>query len=169
MKYTHHVKSAMVAAVALIIVMASAPNSAFAGTATASMAISATVATDCTVTANPLAFGSYTGAASNISTTIAVTCTNTTPYQVGLSAGSGPSATVAARQMTVSGGGAFLNYSLLSGSFTGTNWGNTSATNWVIGAGSGSAQTITVYGVIPANQFVTPGTYSDSITVTVNY
>jgi len=168
-KYTNKTKSAIVAAAVLVAALVSVPQSAFAGTATATMAVTATVQTDCTVTANPLPFGNYSGAALNVSTTIGVTCTNTTPYNVGLSAGSATGATVTTRAMTISGGGQTLSYQLLSTSFTGTNWGNTAATNWVGGTGNGSAQTLTVYGVVPASQFPTPGSYSDSITVTVNY
>jgi spore coat protein U-like protein len=61
-----------------------------------------------------------------------------------------------------------LNYSLLTGSYTGANWGNTTPT-WVTGTGNGAAQVLTVYGVIPANQFVTAGSYTDTIIATVNY
>ena len=43
------------------------------------------------------------------------------------------------------------------------------ATNWVSGTGNGSAQAITVYGQIPAAQYVTPGSYTDTITVSVTY
>jgi spore coat protein U-like protein len=35
--------------------------------------------------------------------------------------------------------------------------------------GSGTAQTLTVYGQVPAGQFVTPGNYADTITVTLTY
>ncbi|MDR3741348.1 MAG: spore coat U domain-containing protein [Terracidiphilus sp.] len=147
------------------------PTPAQAATATTTFAVTATVNSNCTVTANPLAFGTYSGTALNVSTTIAVTCTNTTAYNVGLSAGNGSSASVTNRLMTntATGSTQTLNYQLLSGSYTGTNWGNTSATNWVGGTGSGSAQTLTVYGVVPASQYPTPGSYADSITVTINY
>lgn len=144
---------------------------AHAATATTTFAVTATVNSNCTVTANPLAFGAYSGAALNVSTTIAVTCTNTTPYNVGLSAGNGSGASVTNRLMTNTSTGSTqtLSYQLLSGSYTGTNWGNTSATNWVGGTGSGAAQTLTIYGVVPASQYPTPGSYADSITVTINY
>jgi len=35
--------------------------------------------------------------------------------------------------------------------------------------GSGAAQPITIYGQIPAAEYVTPGAYTDTITVTVSY
>jgi spore coat protein U-like protein len=165
----HVIRVTFVTMAAVALAVAFAPMPAFAGTATATMAVTATVTTNCSVTANPLAFGNYSGAALNVSTTVGVTCTNTTPYNVGLSAGAGSGATVTNRLMTLSGGSQTLSYQLLSGSFTGTNWGNTAATNWASGTGTGAAQTLTVYGVVPASQFPTPGSYSDSITVTVSY
>jgi spore coat protein U-like protein len=170
MRYICHAKSAFVAAAAMI-ALAFVPQSAFAGTATATMAVTAQVLTNCSVTANPLAFGQYSGTALNVSTTISVSCTNTTTYNVGLSAGSGNGASVTNRLMTntATGSTQTLGYSLLATSFTGTNWGNTSATNWQPGTGNGSAQSMTVYGVVAAAQYPTPGNYADSITVTVNY
>lgn len=172
MKSARLVKSASLALVGTVI-LALAPNSANAASnpATATIAVTATVASYCSVTANPLAFGSYSGTALNVSTTIAVTCTNTTPYNVGLTAGNGSGASVTNRLMTntATGSTQTLGYQLLSGSYTGTNWGNTSATNWQPGTGSGAAQTLTIYGVVPANQFPTPGSYADTITVQVNY
>jgi spore coat protein U-like protein len=65
-------------------------------------------------------------------------------------------------------GGATLKYSLYSNSGHTTNWGNSSGT-WVGGTGNGSAQTLTVYGQIPANQQSVSGNYTDTIIATVNY
>jgi spore coat protein U-like protein len=166
-KYTY-VKSAMAAAAVLAITLVSAPNSAFASTTTTSMAVSATVVNSCNVSANPLAFGQYSGAALNVSTTISVTCNTGDTYSVGLNAGGGTGATVTNRLMTLSSGSSTLAYSLLSGSFTGTNWGNSSG-SWVSGTGNGSAQTLTVYGVVAAGLYPTAGSYGDSVTVTLTY
>jgi spore coat protein U-like protein len=66
-------------------------------------------------------------------------------------------------------GSALLNYGLFSNSGHTTNWGNTSATNWVSGTGNGASQPITVYGQIPAAQYVKPGSFTDTITVSVTY
>jgi spore coat protein U-like protein len=66
-------------------------------------------------------------------------------------------------------GSALLNYGLFTNSGHTTNWGDTSATNWVSGTGNGAVQPITVYGQIPATQYVAPGSYTDTITVSVTY
>jgi spore coat protein U-like protein len=164
-----HVKSAMAAAAVLAFALVSAPKS-FASTTTSSIAVSATVVNNCTVSANPLAFGQYSGAALNVSTTISVTCNSGDGYSVGLSAGTGSGASVTNRLMTLSGGSATqtLAYSLLSGSYTGTNWGNASG-SWVTGTGNGAAQTLTVYGVVAAGLYPTAGSYGDAVTVTLTY
>ncbi len=137
-------------------------------TATAQFSVTATGVKDCTASATNLAFGNYTGAVNNSTSTISVTCTSGTTYTVGLNAGTATGATVTSRSMT-GPGSALLKYSLFNNSGRTTNWGNTSATNWVSGTGSGSAQALTVYGQVPAKQYVTPGSYTDTITVSVTY
>ena len=142
---------------------------AAAATATATFAVTATVVATCTTSASPLAFGSYTGVQANATTTVTVTCTNTTPYNIGLNAGLGvtPTATVTTRKMT--GSGATLNYSLGKDAAQAANWGNTPAVDAVAGTATGSPIAVTIYGRIPAGQFVAPATYTDTITATVTY
>lgn len=137
-------------------------------TDTTNFSVTATVAKDCSVTATNLAFGNYTGAQVRSTSTITTTCTSSTTYTVGLNAGTATGATVTNRSMT-GPGSALLHYSLFSNSGYTTDWGNTSATNWVSGTGTGSAKAITVYGQIPAAQYVKPGSYTDTITVSVTY
>jgi spore coat protein U-like protein len=137
-------------------------------TATTSFAITATIQATCTVSATPLAFGTYAGVLINSTSTISATCTNTTPYKVGLNAGTATGATVANRSMT-GPSASLLHYHLYSDSGHTINWGNTVGTDTVSMTGSGVAQTLTVYGQVPAGQFVTPGSYSDTITVTLTY
>jgi spore coat protein U-like protein len=126
------------------------------------------VAKDCGVTATNLAFGNYTGALVDSTSTISVTCTSTTTYNVGLNAGLATGATVTNRSMT-GPGSALLHYSLFSNSGYTTNWGNTVGTNTVAGTGNGVVQSLTVYGQVPAGQHSTPGSYTDTITVSVTY
>jgi spore coat protein U-like protein len=136
-------------------------------TRTATFTVTATVVKDCGVSATKMVFGNYTGAVNNTTSTVTVTCTNTTTYTVGLSAGLATGATVTTRKMQ--NGTYLLPYALYSNSGMTTNWGNTAATNWVSGTGSGVAQPLTVYGQIAAGLYVTPGSYTDTITATVTY
>lgn len=137
-------------------------------TTTTTFAVSATVQATCLVSASPMSFGTYTGAVVNTTSTVSVTCTNTTAYNVGLSAGLASGATVTTRQMT-GPSSAVLGYSLFSDSSRSVNWGSTIGTDTVTGTGNGSSQALTVYGQTAAGQYVTPGSYTDTITATVTY
>ncbi len=139
-----------------------------AATATAALAVSATIQATCSISAAPMAFGTYTGGVANSTSTLSLTCTNTTPYNVGLSAGTGSGATESTREMT-GPGAALLSYALFSDSGRTLIWGNTIGTNTVSGTGNGSAQTLTVYGRVGAGQFLAPGDYTDTITATITY
>jgi spore coat protein U-like protein len=152
-------------AVAGVLTLGLAANAAT--TTTATFAVTANVQSNCTIAAAPLAFGTYTGAVNNATSAITATCTNTTPYNVGLNAGTATGATVSNRSMV--NGASLLNYKITSDAGHATNWGNTIGTDTVTGTGTGAVQTLNVYGQIPAAQFVTPGAYSDTITATLTY
>lgn len=144
--------------------------SVFAATATTSFSVTATVLAACSVNATNLAFGNYNPAqvaVTNGQNTVTVTCTSGTTYNVGLDLGVGSGATLAARRMT--SGANTLNYNLYSNASRTTVWGNTIGTNTVAGTGNGVAQPLTVYGSIPAEQYVPAGNYLDTINVTVTY
>jgi spore coat protein U-like protein len=144
------------------------PNAASAATASADVAVSATVQATCGITTTSLAFGTYTGTQTDASSTISVTCTNTTPYNIGLSAGLASGATVTTRKM-VGPSSASLSYSLFQDAPRSVNWGTAIPGETLGGIGNGSAQTITIYGRIDASQFVVPGAYTDTVTAVVNY
>lgn len=150
------------------LILGLASSSAFAATNTATIGVSATVQATCLISASPLAFGDYTGLVLGSSTTVSVTCTNTTPYNVGLDTGLGTGATITVRKMT-GPGSAVLNYGLYQDSAYSKNWGQTIGTDTVAKTGTGSAQSITVYGQVTASQYVAPGAYGDTITATVTY
>jgi len=143
-----------------------------AATDTTTFQVTATVNDACNVSATDLAFGVYDpSAADNEKTsTITVTCTKATAYDVGLNEGTVAGATVTTRQMIDTVSTDLINYSLFSDSSRTVNWGNTVSTDTVhVGSATGTAENHTVYGRIPTGQFVTAGSYSDTITVTVTY
>ncbi len=146
-------------------------NSAWAATATDTMTVTATVPDTCIITADDLAFGDYnpfSGSVLNGASTVSVTCTTGSTFNVGLNQGGGSGATVATRKMT-SPASDTLNYSLYQNPGRTTVWGNTIGNNTVSSTGIGSAQVFDVYGQISASQSVPPGSYSDTITVTVTF
>src|SRR5437667_2090328 len=98
MKFSKAIKSALSAAVLGSLALVGAPTSAIAATTTTTFAVTATVQATCVVSATTMAFGTYTGVVANSTSTVSVTCTNTTPYNVGLSAGLATGATVTTRK-----------------------------------------------------------------------
>src|SRR5271170_146729 len=74
-----------------------AGDASAADPATTTFSVTATVLKNCTVTALPLAFGSYTagGGALAINTTVSVSCTLSTPFNTELTAGTTSGATIA--------------------------------------------------------------------------
>jgi spore coat protein U-like protein len=138
------------------------------GTFTGTIKVTSTVSAYCELSATALSFGTYSGAVLKVDSALIATCTNTTPYNVGLNQGTASGATVTTRKMT-GPSSSLLNYTLFSNSGLTTNWGNTVGTSTLAGTGNGSAQTLTVYGEIPAAQYVRPGSYSDTITATITY
>lgn len=142
----------------------------FSGQVTTNFDVTATVLDDCSVTATDLAFGNYsasTGAPVDATSTIQVTCTPGSAYTVLLDGGT-TAADVTARAMT--DGTHNLLYGLYTTSGRTTVWGDgTGGTATQSGSGNGSAQSLTVYGRIPAGQFVAGGSYRDTIGVTVNF
>lgn len=127
---------------------------------------------DATVSANPLDFGQSQGTLSsaiNVNTTISITATNTTPYNVGINAGTGFGSTGTTRYLSGTGANTSTIAFNLFQTAGATPWGNTQGTNTRSGTGNGSAQTFTVYGQIPAQATPMPDTYKSTLTVTVYF
>ncbi|MBN9206916.1 spore coat U domain-containing protein [Methylibium petroleiphilum] len=164
----HH----LIAAAALLAV--AAPATA-AGTATGSFQVQATVASACTVSGSLLNFGGsidplVSAVPIDASSTLTVRCTNTTPYTVALDAGihAGGAAVFGNRNM--SNGAQTIGYQLYLDAGRATVWGNgTASSSTVPGTGTGSNQSLTIYGRLPSLTGVVPGSYSDTVTVTISY
>jgi spore coat protein U-like protein len=136
-------------------------------TSSRSFTVTAVVPSMCQITATNMDFGTYTGVDLNAVSTLTVTCSHSTPYYVNLDNGLNPTGGWLTRARGP--GGALLNYTLFREAARSSRWGNTYNFDGVGGTGSGSAQTLTVYGSVPAGQFVTPGTYADTVVATVTY
>jgi spore coat protein U-like protein len=164
-------KTALLAAAVAAAGLAVQPfDTAHAGTSTANMDVKITIQNACDVTTvapTTLDFGTQgplTAAVDNTST-ITVTCTSGADYNVGLDGGS--AADVTARVMK--NGTDSVAYQLYSDSGHSTVWGNTIGTDTVTSTGTGTQQTFTVYGEVPAQTTPPAGTYTDTVAVTVTY
>jgi spore coat protein U-like protein len=145
-------------------------------TVTTTFQVSATVQPNCTTSATALGFGNYTpgNGAVTANSTITVNCTKATGYTIALNPGSTTGDAYTQRLMT-SGAGT-LQYNLYTtaalNTVFGDGTGGATGTDAGTGTGMANAFTYTVFGQLPdsvANQASTPGTYTDTITVTVTY
>jgi spore coat protein U-like protein len=168
-----HILSRITAAASLIALLAPQIGGAAVysnGSKTNNFDVTMKIIADCTIAASPLDFGQSQGVLNttvNVNSSLQVTCTNTTPYNIGLSAGGVTGSTTAARLM----GGTGANTSTVAFNLTqtagGSNWGNTQGTDTLSGTGSGSLQSLTVYGTVPTQTTPQPDTYKTTITATV--
>jgi spore coat protein U-like protein len=143
-------------------------SQAAAATATTTFSVTAEVVTTCAITATNMSFGNYSGVQLDATATLDATCSTGTPYNIGLNAGTGTGATIATRRM-VGPAAEELNYTLSQDAAHSINWGDTIGTDTVPGTGNGAAQPLTVFGRIPASQFIQSGAYSDTIAVTLTF
>ncbi|MDO5624861.1 MAG: spore coat U domain-containing protein [Pseudomonadota bacterium] len=154
---------------ALVAVLGSAAWASQAATTTANFQVKMAVNKTCKVTAgaaSDIDFGAQDAGATGLSqsSTITVRCTKTTPYTVGLLPGN----------TNTGGAGDMVNgedkvpYQLRKTSATGAAWGNVSG-NWLSGTGNGTDQSLTVWATVAEVPYVAPGSYVDTVTVTVTY
>jgi len=145
---------------------------ALAATQTANLAVTATVTVSCSITTNAVVFGNYdpvvAAAVDSTAGSVVVTCTSGSPWWVGLGAGNGPATAGADRSMA--NGASRLGYDLYQDAGRTAKWGNSQGTSPASVNGTGSAQTVPVYGRIVAGQTSVPsGLYTDSVVATVNF
>jgi spore coat protein U-like protein len=149
-----------------------------AGTATSTFGVQLTIQAQCVINSTAtLNFGTAgvlggSGGAANTdgATTVAVQCTNTTPFDIGLSAGLGSGASTTTRKLTKVSGTATVDYTLWQDSArTATNWGGNVGVDTMTLTGDGASHSYTIYGRIPPQTTPAPGAYADTVTVTVTY
>ena len=143
---------------------------AFGATATSTFTATITITATCQViSANTLSFGTQGLLTANIdaSSTFVVYCTNGTTYNVGLDDGTTTGGTITTRLLI--NGATTVQYKMFSNSGRTTNWGNTVGTDTVAGTGTGANQTMTIYGRVLSQTTPAPGTYTDTVTITITY
>lgn len=141
-----------------------------AATKTTTFAVRLTLTADCTIAASDLDFGSHGVLAANVDQTssLSVTCSASAPYTVGLDGGTATGSSIGNRLMA-STAAATVQYQIYRDSNRTQIWGNTPGTDTVGGTGSGSAQPITMYGRVPPQSTPAAGTYTTTVTATVNF
>jgi spore coat protein U-like protein len=153
---------------------------AHAGTATATLGVSATVTANCTITTTPVGFGSYdpvSGATDYTAQgTVVVACTkNSTGLSVGIDNGANYASTT--RNMLGAARADKLAYSVVQPTTgttcpaygAGTAWNTTSGALALASPTGKAARTYGVCGQLAKGQDVSVDTYSDTVTATINF
>lgn len=136
-----------------------------AGTETSSLAMSAQVIENCTIDAQPLSASGYDYVVAHkinnldVTSTINVVCTNGTDATIDLDTG--------ANDRKLTNGTNFLTYQLYKDTDRLLTWG--SAEDSLSITGTGLAQSETVYARINGGQNVPAGSYTDTVTATINF
>jgi len=143
---------------------------------TATFVVSLTVSSDCSISANPLPFGTATSALATTAithnTSLSVTCSNGTGYTLSLDKGSTTGSAISSRLLGGTGSNTqtvqFQLYidSGLSNVFGDGTSGNG---NTVSGTGTGSAVSIPIYGQVPAQAIPLADSYSSTETATISF
>jgi spore coat protein U-like protein len=149
-----------------------------AATATTTFTVTASVSANCTITATGISFtydpiGANAAAAASATGTVTIACTKGSGPSIGLNAGSNAGA-VAGVTRAMANGANRLGYELFQSAAApgnGAVWTDIGGAN-ALNAGvspSKAARSFTVQAQIPAGQDVAVGSYSDTVTATVNF
>lgn len=159
----------------LLVAAAAALPAAHAGSANNTFQVTGTVVSSCNVSGSLLNFGAaidpLTAAVPiDATSTLTVQCTNTTPYSVALDAGTNAGGATNFSSRAIKSGSNTLGYQLYLNAGRSSVWGDgTSSSLPVTGTGTGSTQSLTIYGRLPTLGNAAPGTYVDTVTVTITY
>jgi len=159
----------------LLLAALMSPSLVWATTTNNTFQVNATVISSCTVAGTTLNFGNSIDALAtptplDATSTLTVQCTNTTAYTVALNAGTNAGGASNFGSRTMKSGSNTLNYQLYLDAGHSSVWGDgTSSSSNVAGTGTGNPQTLSIYGRLPSLANVVPGSYTDTVTVTVSY
>jgi spore coat protein U-like protein len=161
-----------------VCVCALGADSVLAATATTTFTVTATVSANCTITATAISF-TYDPVVANATTaatstgTVSIACTKGSGPSIGLNAGNNAGA-VAGVTRAMANGTNRLGYELFQQAAApgnGAVWTDIGGAN-PLNAGvspSKASRSFTVQAQIPAGQDVAVGSYTDTITATVNF
>jgi spore coat protein U-like protein len=160
--------------VAAFLALAGLPMAPVAQTYTVAsgMPVTIEIVMQCTVSATDLDFGAYS--TDSVSpklgqSSITLLCSAGTVADVALDSGTGPGRNTNRRQMSQEAGPNRLDYELHQDAGRTIHWGDNSGRDTLELPMTGVPQTVPVYGRIPAGQRARDGTYSDVITVQVQF
>ncbi|MCX8099880.1 MAG: spore coat U domain-containing protein [Geminicoccaceae bacterium] len=136
-------------------------------TVTGTLTVTATVESSCSISGGTLAFRAYgSGQSTDLDAQGQIDYTNCPTGTLTFELDNGQNANGTQRRMR--SGSNFLVYEIFRNAGRTLRWGSGSEANaqQLLAAGNGS---VPVYGRIPRNQSVPPGSYSDTITITLRF
>lgn len=137
------------------------------GTDTGTLTVTATVTSNCSVTGGTLAFGTYvSGQTTDLDAQGSISYANCAAGTLTFELDNGANANGTERRMK--SGNNFLVYQIFKTGARSTRWGAGTEAVQVNLLQSGNGN-VTVYGRIPGNQSVAPGSYTDTVTVTLTF
>jgi spore coat protein U-like protein len=162
-------KRLLLALLALLVYSYAVPTLA-SGSASASLQVSVVVDQSCVISTTPLTFMTYspfTSTPNDSTGTVTLHCSVGTVATIGLDCGTACTAGVPYMR---NGTGGSLSYAVYQDTTRTTPWGNTTGTRLTTPAAPDTnSQVYNVYGRVPASQPVPPGSYTDTVTATVNF
>ncbi|HJT21537.1 MAG TPA: spore coat U domain-containing protein [Nitrospira sp.] len=149
----------------------------FAGSAASNFTVTATVVATCSISTVNMNFGNYDPITANASTpldvtgTVTITCTKGASTWIDLSPGANAANAVGTTRAMATAGPDYLSYELYKDTTRTTVWGVGNPGNGFVppAAPNKNPRSFTVYGRIPAGQGSTVGSYTDTVTATVNF
>lgn len=134
-----------------------------------SFSVNANVLTTCTINAANLDFGTAGFLSGNVdsSNTITINCNSGLPYTISLDGGLSGATNPTLRQMV--NGADDVTYAIYQNAARTIPWGDLIGTNTISSVGTGLSQVFTTYGRVPTQTTPPPGTYSDTVVVTITY
>jgi spore coat protein U-like protein len=141
-------------------------------TADSAMPVKVEIIQACMVSAADLDFGNYNLAAATPArgqTTIQMNCGAGTIVELSLDNGLAPGPNTSKRRMRQETGNDRLDYDLFQDAGRTIHWGDKSGVDTREVLSTGQPQTVPIFGEVPAGQRAGDGTYSDEITVRVQF
>lgn len=145
---------------------------ASAGSATGSLAVTASITSNCTVNVSSMPFGAYDPivankvAALSVTGSLSLTCNISTPATVSLGNGLYSAFATGTTRAMKDGATDYLSYELYTTNTRTTVWNSINTVPYV---GTGSASLLSVYGRIPAAQVKPAAAYADTVAITVAF
>jgi spore coat protein U-like protein len=153
-------------------------EAAVAATATSNFTVTATVVSSCTIATTGISFGNYDPVVANSTTpldangsvTVACTAGAATTIGMGQGANQDPTSTAAVPVRRMLSGANHVRYDLFQDSTRATPWGDVGTTSAMTYASVSFAPvSFPIYGRMPSGQDVQTGSYTDTVTATIQF